>query len=136
MQASLSLQWHWRDAPLPAAAVVASGVVVAGLRADTLIRVAAGARLSACASLEQGWLIVLGEYAELPWADGATYLGWDSGVLVPTLAKPWPCADLLRDPLHRLAGQQAGLIALLPGQVLVGPFPREPVDPARLDRDV
>ncbi|GIG74921.1 hypothetical protein Pfl04_33250 [Planosporangium flavigriseum] len=132
----MTLRWHRRDAPLPAAAVVASGAVMAELRADTLIRVAAGAQLRVCASQEQGWLIVLGDRAELPWADGAVYLGWDGGVLVPTLTEPWPCADLLREPLRRLVGQQVGLVALLPGLVLAGPLPREPVDPARLDPDV
>lgn len=133
---SLSLRWRRRDAPLAAAAVVASGAVVAELRVATLTRVAAGARLRACASWEQGWLIVLGDRADLPWADGATYLGWDGGVLAPTLVEPWPCADLLREPLRRLSGQQVGLVALLPGLVLAGPLPREPVDPARLDTDV
>jgi hypothetical protein len=131
---SLSLRWRRRDAPLAAAAVVASGAVVAELRVATLTRVAAGARLRACASWE--WLIVLGDRADLPWADGATYLGWDGGVLAPTLVEPWPCADLLREPLRRLSGQQAGLVALLPGLVLAGPLPREPVDPTRLDTDV
>ncbi|MEU8424769.1 hypothetical protein AB0C15_28250 [Micromonospora sp. NPDC048835] len=128
----LSLQWRGRDTPLPAAAVAASGAVVAELRADALMRVTAGAHLRACAGREQGWLIVLGDRAELPWADGAIYLGWDDGVLVPTLAQPWPCADLLREPLRHLTNQQTGLIALLPGLVLAGPLPREPLDPARL----
>ncbi|MFI6262462.1 hypothetical protein [Micromonospora sp. NPDC051006] len=129
---SLSLRWRRRDDPLPAAAVAASGAVVVELRTDTLMRVTAGARLRACIGREQSWLIVLGDPADLPWADGAVYLGWDGGVLVPTLAQPWPCADLLREPLCRLTDQQAGLIALLPGLVLAGPLPQEPVDPVRL----
>ncbi|MEH1166936.1 hypothetical protein V6V47_16275 [Micromonospora sp. CPCC 205539] len=128
----MSLRWRRRDAPLPAAAVAASGAVVAELREDTLLRVTTGARLLACAGRERSWLIVLGDQADLPWADGAVYLGWDGGVLVPTLEQPWPCADLLRDPLRRLTDQQAGLIALLPGLVLAGPMPREPLDPDRL----
>ncbi|MEU7587333.1 hypothetical protein AB0A95_13635 [Micromonospora sp. NPDC049230] len=128
----LPLRWRRRDAPLPAAAVAASAAVVAELRADTLLRVTAGAQLRACAGREQSWLIVLGDPADLPWADGAVYLGWDGGVLVPTLAEPWPCADLLREPLRHHTDQPAGLIALLPGLVLAGPLPREPLDPARL----
>jgi hypothetical protein len=130
----LSVRWSRRSTPLPAAAVVASGAVAADLREDTLVRVASGARLRACVGNE-GWLIVLGDPDELPWADGATYLGWDSGVLVPTLAQPWPCTDLLREPLRRLTGRQP-LVALLPELVLAGPLPREPVDPARLSSDV
>ncbi|MEV4825162.1 hypothetical protein [Micromonospora sp. NPDC049274] len=128
----LPLRWHRRATPLDAAAVAASGTVVAGLRTDTLLRVAAGARLRACAGRDQSWLVVLGDQVDLPWADGAVYLGWDGGVLVPTLAEPSPCADLLREPLRRHSDPQAGLIALLPGLVLAGPLPREPLDPARL----
>ncbi|MEU8210955.1 hypothetical protein AB0B85_17375 [Micromonospora sp. NPDC049044] len=124
----MSLRWRQRDVPLPAAAVVAADAVVPELRADTLLRVATGARLRACAGRLQRWLIVLGDRADLPWADGAVYLGWDGGVLVPTLAQPWPCADLLREPLRHLTDERAGLIALLPGLVLAGPLPREPVD--------
>ncbi|WP_433132840.1 hypothetical protein ACQPWW_14225 [Micromonospora sp. CA-240977] len=127
--APLSLRWRRRDVPLPAAAVVAADAVVPGLRADTLLRVTAGAHLRACAGREQGWLIVLGDRADLPWADGAVYLGWDGGVLVPTLSQPWPCADLLREPLRHLTDEPAGLIALLPGLVLTGPLPQEPLDP-------
>ncbi|MET8280602.1 hypothetical protein [Micromonospora sp. NPDC005174] len=129
---ALSLRWRRRDVPLPAAAVAASGAVVDGLRADTLLRVTAGARLRACAGRDQSWLVVLGDRTDLPWADGAVYLGWDDGVLVPTLAEPWPCVDLLREPLRRRTAQPSGLIALLPGLVLAGPLPREPLDPARL----
>ncbi|MFC4018436.1 hypothetical protein ACFOW4_10850 [Micromonospora sp. GCM10011542] len=128
----LSLRWRRRDEPLPAVAVAASGAVVTQLGADALMRVTAGAHLRACVGREQSWLVVLGDEADLPWADGAVYLGWDGGLLVPTLAQPWPCADLLREPLRRLTKQQTGLIALLPELVLAGPLPREPLDPARL----
>ncbi|MGC4812199.1 hypothetical protein ACLQ29_16885 [Micromonospora sp. DT228] len=130
--AQVSLRWRGRDVALPAAAVVAADAVVPELRADTLLRVTAGARLRACAGREQSWLIVLGDLADLPWADGAVYLGWDGGVLVPTLAEPWPCADLLREPLRHLTQQPAGLLALLPGLVLAGPLPQEPLDPGWL----
>jgi hypothetical protein len=130
---ALPVRWSRRAEPLPAAAVAASGPVAADLRADTVVRVAAGARLRACGGAGD-WLIVLGEEDELPWADGATYLGWDSGVLTPTLVRPRPTPDLLREALRQLTGAQP-LVALLPGVVLAGPLPREPVDPARLAAD-
>ncbi|MBO1419673.1 hypothetical protein, partial [Streptomyces sp. FH025] len=68
---------------------------------------------------------------DLPWADGARYLGSDGGVLVPTTARPWPAAPLWRAALGATTAQ---LCALVPGHALVTDPPAPGCDPAALDR--
>lgn len=119
-------RWTRREPPLPAAAVAVCGAAVSGMWTAVGERVADGARLRAAAGPR--WLVVLGEAGDLPWVDGARYLGWDAGLLVPTTLLPWPAADLLRAALHR-AAPHSGLFALLPGQALAAPLPVRPLDP-------
>ncbi|MFD0274000.1 hypothetical protein ACFVHB_08795 [Kitasatospora sp. NPDC127111] len=78
----------------------------------------------------QRLLLVLGAEDELPWADGARYLGRDAGLLVPTTARPGPAAALWRRALGAADGQ---LCVLVPGHALVAD-PPPPVDsPAALE---
>lgn len=121
------LSWQVREPPLPAAAALASGPQVPQLAADTVRRLDAGAWLRACAA--PGWLVVLGDTADLPWADGARYLGWESGVLVPTTLACLPGAAYVRAATDAASDE---LVVLLPDAVLTAPQPRRRADPAAL----
>ncbi|GGV27449.1 hypothetical protein GCM10010495_49510 [Kitasatospora herbaricolor] len=65
-------------------------------------------------------LLVLGAEGDLPWADGARYLGLDAGLLVPTTARPGPAPALWRRALGAADGQ---LCVLVPGHALVADPP-------------
>lgn len=123
------LGWRDRTVPIPAAAVVAEGASVSALVRSADIRIKAGARLSAAAG--RGYLIVVGEEADLPWADGATYLGWDSTLLVPTTIEPVPRTALIAPAARRTAGAH-DIVALLPHVVLHTESPRPIADGTRL----
>ncbi|MFJ2746629.1 hypothetical protein [Streptomyces sp. NPDC087297] len=133
---SFPLRWERREPPLPAAAVLAVGDVVPGLAAAALARVRDGARLGVLADDGPGLpaadraLLVLGAEADLPWADGARYLGRDAGLLVPTTARPAPAAPLWRRALGAAEGQ---LCVLVPGRALVADPPAPVTSPDALD---
>ncbi|MFJ2775487.1 hypothetical protein [Kitasatospora sp. NPDC087315] len=122
------LRWERCEPPLPAAAVLALGPDVPALAAATRERLTGGARLGAVA--DDGALLVLGAEDDLPWADGARYLGRDAGLLVPTTARPRPAAALWRTALGARDGQ---LCVLLPGHALVADPPPPTTDPAALE---
>ena len=124
----LQLRWSRREPPLPVAAVAGSGTVAVRLRSGGYQRSQAGARLSATGNAD--WIVLLGAADDLPWADGATFLGWDSDLLVPTTRAPWPPADLVRASLRRRFGP--ALAILLPERLLVSPNPARRLDPRRL----
>ncbi|MFD0351131.1 hypothetical protein ACFQ0M_44070 [Kitasatospora aburaviensis] len=123
-------------APLPAAAVLALGDAVPALAAAARERLRAGARLGVLLDDDPGLpaadhaLLVLGAEADLPWADGARYLGRDAGLLVPTTARPGPAAALWRRALGAVEGQ---LCALVPGRALVADPPPPLTSPDALD---
>jgi hypothetical protein len=121
----IQLEWARREPPLRPAAVAATGSVVDSLRRATINRADLGGELRAVGG--DGWLVVLGDSTDLPWADGAIYLGWDSGLLVPTTSAPSPPAGLLRTALP-----QEELVILLPDHVLVSKTPARGADPALL----
>ena len=80
----------------------------------------------------EGVLILLG--TDLPWADGAVYLGRDPrapGLLLPTLLSP----DVPLDLLERAVARRMLLpVAWLPAPTaLVSLASAGPVDPARLE---
>ncbi|WP_328330306.1 hypothetical protein OHA70_08390 [Kribbella sp. NBC_00382] len=114
--------WSRREPPLEVVGVAAGGNVAELLREATVARLAEQ-RYRVVSG--EGWLVVLGE--ELPWADGAIYLGWDSGVLVPTTVVPSPPVALLRSALP-----EGELVVLLPDRVLVADAPARAADPALL----
>ncbi|MET9618717.1 hypothetical protein [Kitasatospora indigofera] len=74
-------------------------------------------------------LLVLGAEEDLPWADGARYLGLDAGLLVPTTARPGPAPALWRRALGASDGR---LCVLVPGHALVAD-PPPPATPAALE---
>ncbi|MFD9686051.1 hypothetical protein ACFY2K_17560 [Kitasatospora sp. NPDC001309] len=123
------LRWERREPPLEPVAVLALGAAVPALASATRARLTAGHRLAVAA--DGTALLVLGEAPDLPWADGARYLGEDDGVLVPTTARPQPGAALWRVALGAADGQ---LCVLVPGHALVGDRPAPVRDPADLDR--
>jgi hypothetical protein len=112
--------------------VVGFGPAVPALRAATAERLRAGARLRVAASpADGGCLLVLGAAEELPWADGARYLGRDGRALVPTTAEPYPCAALWHTALTA-GGQPDRLVVLLPERALIASEPATVADPAAL----
>jgi hypothetical protein len=117
------LQWRPRVEPLLPAAVAATGSGRDRLSADAVDRIQAGAALRAIADTE--WIVFLGGPGDLPWADGAIYLGWDGGLLVHTALEPSIPADLLRRALDRPADE---IIAVLPGAILSGQRPTRAAD--------
>ena len=127
------LRWLRREPPLAPSAVAAQGDAVAALTSATRGRLRAGAELRV--STGPGWLLVLGDGADLPWADHVTYLGWDDGLLMPTTRACSPSADLLRAALlpHLPVDPDRGaLIALIGSDVLVTALPNRPADPDKL----
>jgi len=120
--ARLEVTWSPRHPPLEPVAVVADGEPGYILRSATAQRLSAGAQLKVAA--DEDWIVVLGAALDLPWADGATYLGRDSGVLVPTTLAPSPPASLLREVLP-----SAPLTIVVPGHVALADMPLRLADP-------
>lgn len=119
------LAWIDREAPLPAAGVVAHATAVAALARSADSRLDAGASLAA--AYGHGYLVIIGDDADLPWADGATYLGWEAAVLVPTTRQPVPRTALIAEAARRTAGAH-DLVVVLPHVVLRTPNPRPIAD--------
>lgn len=116
--AAAPLTWFRREPPLSPAAVAGGPE----LRAVTVRRLREGAELRV--AFGPAWTLVVGD--DLPWVDGATYLGWDDGLLLPTTLAPSAPAGLLR---HALPDD---VLAVLPGAVLTGPAPKRTADPELL----
>ena len=130
---AVQLLWLRREPPLAPSAVAAQGDAVAALTSATQDRLRAGAELRVCTG--SGWLLVLGDRADLPWADRVTYLGWDDGLLLPTTRACSPSADLLRAALlpHLPVDPDHGtVITLIGSDVLMTALPNRPADPDKL----
>ncbi|MFC5664861.1 hypothetical protein ACFP3U_17965 [Kitasatospora misakiensis] len=123
----MALTWERREPPLTAAAVLAVGDAVPALAAATRERLTDGARLGVLA--DDTTLLVLGDERDLPWSDGAHYLGHDGELLLPTTARPRPAATLWRAALGARPGD---LCALVPGHALVAAPPAPATDPDAL----
>lgn len=124
---STRLGWRPRNEPLTCAAVAGCGPVRIRLVADAADRLRAGAALRAIA--DSAWAVFLGETVDLPWADGAVYLGWEGGLLVPTAVRPTAPPDLLRRAIGRPRDE---LVVLLPGSILHASQPTGIADLAAL----
>lgn len=133
---SFPLRWERREPRCRLPAVLAVGDAVPGLAAAALERIRDGARLGVLADDGPGLpaadraLLVLGAEADLPWADGARYLGRDAGLLVPTTARPAPAATLWRRAVGAAEGQ---LCVLVPGRALVADPPAPVTSPDALE---
>ncbi|WTW92975.1 hypothetical protein OG216_06090 [Streptomycetaceae bacterium NBC_01309] len=123
-------RWRRREPPLAAGAVAACGAAACRLAAEAARRVEEGVVLRAAADDE--WVVVLGMAEDLPWVDGARYLGWDGGVLVPTTHEPVPSTALwsaaVREAVSGPDASTRSLLVLLPGHVLHTQMPEQGAD--------
>ena len=118
----LVLTWDQREPPLPPVAVLGTGAVAHRLAMAVTEEAAARLRIAAAPTT----MLVLGEADDLPWADGARYLGREDGLLVPTTRKPSLPADLLRAALSEtMPGQE---FAVLDDRVLAFAAPTPGAD--------
>ena len=117
--------WQRREPALAAAAVIGVGAGAAALAAHTDRLRAAGATLHVVADPE--YLLVLGAEPDLPWADGARYLGWDGGALTLTTHRVQPAADEWRAAALGPVDDPGTLVVVLPEQIVVIPAPELPV---------
>lgn len=67
----------------------------------------------------------------MPWADGAIFLGWDSGILISTTYRPAVHPDLLAQALGQRLGP--GSLAVTPTQVVQYAVSSGPADIGWLD---
>lgn len=113
--ARFPLEWTPRDAPLEARAVVASGAAAKALgRRLAALDDAALRTLAAVAGNDV--IVVLGEAAALPWADGVVYLGRDDSapdLLLPTALAPSVPVPVLAAAVRTVV-PEASRVALLP----------------------
>ena len=145
MSGRLEVSWRAREPPLAPSAVFALGAAAAVLVRRLLARGDEGlAQLRGVASAPgphasytQRFVLLLGDAALLPWADGAVYLGCDPAapsLLVPTTLAPSVPVELLERAL--LVGHSGALppIAVLPAPhaLLVPCGDARPLSRARL----
>lgn len=121
MTTQLALVWRRREPPLPPVGVVARGGVVPALAAATARHLAAGHDLTVCHA--DGWLVVLGASAHLPWVDGVVYVGWEDGLHVPTTSTCTPPPDVVRRALRPEPGSTREVIVVVGDDVLCSPAP-------------
>ena len=120
----LSIHWRPRAEPLSPGAVVALGDAADALARRLLTREDAEiARLQGVTA--DGMIAVIGATEDLPWVDGALYLGHDAAapvLLLPTTLEPDLPADLLQHALAHRFPAAASPLALLPSDRLVIPL--------------
>ncbi len=120
----VDLSWEARDPPLPTSALLCPRPVVQRL-ARTLLRLSEdelGRRLRGVLA-EREWMVLLGEYADLPWSDGVSYFGRLEAVpelYLPTTLKPAVAEDLLLAALR--PHLPAGPLLYCPHQQLAIPL--------------
>jgi MoxR-vWA-beta-propeller ternary system protein len=132
--ALLPLRWHTREPPLEPVAAAATGPAARALALRLLAmpdeRLAA---LSGVAGAEL--LLVLGAGDDLPWVDGAQYLGRDPeapGLLLPTALRP-----AVPLPLVERAAMLRRRTAPMPAALVLDPPLLVPLEDARpVDRAV
>ena len=114
---SIVVAWRLRDEPLLPTCVVARGAAARVLARRVLQR--DDASLAKLEGLSAGeWLLFRGAASDLPWADGAIYLGRDAAapaLLLPTLWHSAPDAALLQRALQTRFHNRAPLAIVPPG---------------------
>jgi hypothetical protein len=134
----LPLPWGPRAEPLDPVGVAARGKAARVLAERLLARDdEALARLHGVAG--EDLLVVLGEAPELPWADGATYLGRDPrapSLLLPTTRQPSVPLPLLERALiaraQRVPNAPPPLAVLLDPPLLASTLKAWPINRVRL----
>ncbi|MCP3878710.1 MAG: hypothetical protein GY701_10020 [Sulfitobacter sp.] len=119
----LELGWLRREPPLAVAGVLAQGGVAsefASRLADTLgpasdVRVLVG----------DDCLVALGESGDLPWVDGAVWLGLDGPLFCPTTLQPNVPPDVAARAVTKHAGS-GGVVVLTPTIAFSAPAPIGP----------
>lgn len=128
----IPIGWRRLEPPLEPTGVVATGAAAARLATNLLDRRSVGHSTGVAATAGPGWLVALGDEADLPWADGAVYLAPQAGLLLPTTHTTVPDVDLVATAVRRRWGRGPGTLVVLVGSsVLAGPAP---VGPVALDR--
>jgi hypothetical protein len=116
----IPLTWRPREVPLDPVGLAARGEAAQALARRLLARDdEALGRLSGVAA--PGLLVILGEAADLPWVDGAVYLGRDAdapSLLLPTARAPSAALPLVERSLLARARKSG---ASPPYAVLVDP---------------
>jgi hypothetical protein len=119
----LPVTWHLREPPLEPVAVLGTGAVARLLAGAVMSEAVSALRFAASADS----LLIVGDTGDLPWVDGARYLGRDDGLLVPTTRESSVPADLLRAALaEAIPGQE---FAVLEGRVFAFPALTAGADP-------
>ena len=128
--------WRPRKTPLDPVGVAARGEAARALARRLLAREdEALARLSGAASREL--LVVLGDAADLPWVDGAVYLGKDTAapsLLLPTTREPAVPLPLVERALARAAAAPPPFAVLLDPPLLTSLEAARPVLRSTLER--
>ena len=111
----ISVVWRPRTTPLDPVGVAARGEAARALARRLLARDdEALARMEGAAAPEL--LVILGASADLPWVDGAVYLGKDAAapsLLLPTTREPSVPLPLVERAFARAAGAPPPLAILL-----------------------
>lgn len=119
--------WQRREPALAAVAVIGVGAVAGRLTEAAELRLRDGAELQVITHPE--YLLILGAEHQLPWTDGARYLGWDGAALSLTTHRVVPAADQWRDAaIAEDGGDPAALVVVLPEQILLAALPTQTAD--------
>jgi MoxR-vWA-beta-propeller ternary system protein len=134
------ISWSPRTTPLTPVAVLGRGSVAAELAGAIAERVARGVDLEVHAA--PGAVLAFGAATDLPWVDGATWLGRDGRILTPTTLIPGPDSTLVGRAIGRATGGSAaigntagggpGWVVVLPDGLIVGERSAGRPDLARL----
>lgn len=118
---TIVLKWLPRERPLTPCAAVAQGEAAQRL-ARRLLEYGEAELEQLQGVAEHGMLLVRGEAAALPWAEGVVYLGQDAeapALLLPTALRPDFPAALLERAMRAQFPTVAPPLAVLPGTMQV-----------------
>jgi hypothetical protein len=132
MPVPVGLTWTVRPEPLRPTAVLGRGSVATALSEALAGRLESGIDLEIHAA--QGVVLAIGQEGDLPWVDGATWLGRDGPLLMPTTLRPALDTGLVARAIQRRVGPDAGWIVVTPDELLTGRHATGAPDAATLKR--